>query len=245
VSLDRLPKFNLQLDGKVCVDQIYYKMKAVLSGDFIVKLDTPNRHEKFGSFAISFIEIDSIKLYSKTYLDNGNTFFSSDCGYSNTADPDENGCIEVYFEDYEAIFECYDYTYDDYARASTACKVNVSEVRVGICFFMYDEELNTNYVSEQFSFAPSEISFDCSASANEMIDAINAKHELKRLLMQCNTYEDVQNCFKEYGLAACDSESFASVLGLGDQSNEEVARYGWGSCIVSFATCGVFEGIDH
>lgn len=142
------------------------------------------------------------------------------------------------------MFECYDYTSDDYIRASAIEKQSVSEVRVGICFFMFHEESNINYVSDQLSFTPSEISFDCSASAYDMAEAVKASMNLKRDLMRCYSYEEVKSCFKKYGLNVCDDESFASTLDLDDQTCEEVARYGWGSCIVSFAAYGVFEGLE-
>lgn len=220
-------------------------MKVVFSGDFLVRLDNKRRHNKRGSFAVSFIETNSIKLSSKACHENGNTLFSSECGYSNDAKVDQYGCIEVYFEDYEAMFECYEYSSDDYKKASGLNKERVSaEVRVGICFYMDDQEQSINYVSEQLSFTPSEISFDCAASACEMIVAIKSSYDLKRNLIQCHSYEEVQTCFKKVGLDVCDSESFASRFGLGDQACEEVARYGWGSCIVSTAIYGVFEGYE-
>ncbi len=210
----------------------------------MVKLDNPSRHNKFGTFAISFIEANSIKLYSKVWHDNGNTVFSSECGYSNDADPDQNGCIEVYFEDYEATFECYDYSSEDYKRASAIAKESASEVRVGICFYMHDEGQNINYVSEQLSFAPSEISLDCSASAYEMIEAIKASSDLKRELVQCEAYSDVKSCFERAGIDACDDQFLFSTLDLDAEAEEQIARYGWGSCIVSFAAYGVFEGYE-
>jgi len=226
-------------------------MKVILSGDFMVKLDSPSRHKEFGSFAISFVETNLIKLYSKVCHDNGNAIFTDDSGYSNDADVDQNGCIEVYFEDYEATFECYNYSLEDYKRASAIAKESASEVRVGIYFYMHDEGQNANYVSEQLSFAPSEISFDCSASAYEMIEAIKASSELKRELLQCEAYSDVKSCFERVGIDACDDKSLFSTLVLDDEfvadpveAEEQIARYGWGSCLVQFAACGVFEGYD-
>ena len=219
-------------------------MKAIISGDFMVKLDDPKRHEMPGEFSVSFIETDKIRLYSKNLFEDGNAVFVTDCGYSNDAAPDENGCIEVYLEDYEIIFSCHDYSSSDYKSMSSNDPSGVSEIRIGICFLMRDDDSRKNHVIEQLTFKPTEITLDCSATPDEMIDAIRASSDLKEELAGCDSYDDFKSCFERYGHDICESESLWSALGLGPEADEQVARYGWGSCMVSFAIYESFEGYE-
>lgn len=88
-------------------------------------------------------------------------------------------------------------------------------------------------------------------SVIELLDAIKRNASLRTEILQRDCYADVAAACRQHGISISDEDQAWLELGYGEDdaesalANEQVARYGWGSCLVCLAVNGCFEGYDN